>query len=338
MNQRLLPFLAALAASLTTLGATLSDSAVAAPLSPAAIAAGAEDPATIAPAIAAPPAIALPTDAPARVDQAGWAARKQVATLPNGQRIAYVEAGNPDGPPLLWLHGYTHSSRAFTPLLPYVTDHRLIVPDQRGHGASAKPDCCYTISNYAEDALLLLDHLGIEHSAVAGHSLGSFVAQEMAARAPTRIGHILLFGSTAIDPISPGGAQDMYDVVMTLPEDEGEKNAIITSWDDGVPSNPLDPDYDGFYYREVQAMPSAVLKIMLWQLDGVEVARHADAVEADVTIISSTGDTMFGPDHVAALTAAYPDAELVMVDGHHGFVLTQPETLGPQLREALSRR
>ena len=39
------------------------------------------------------------------IDQAGWTERKREVTLPNGIRLAYVELGDPDGAPLLLLHG-----------------------------------------------------------------------------------------------------------------------------------------------------------------------------------------------------------------------------------------
>jgi len=51
---------------------------------------------------------ALPTEAgaaPVAVDQAKWNSTKKSVTLPNGLKMAYVEAGNPDGAPLLLLHG-----------------------------------------------------------------------------------------------------------------------------------------------------------------------------------------------------------------------------------------
>src|SRR5688572_8592543 len=73
------------------------------------------------------------------IDQAGWSDRKRNVTLPNGQRLAYVEMGDPRGSPVLLLHGYTDSSRVWTILAPQLAGHRLIIPDQRGHGASDAP-------------------------------------------------------------------------------------------------------------------------------------------------------------------------------------------------------
>ena len=104
----------------------------------------------------------------APVDQAGWNGRKHRVTLPNGIDLAYLELGNPAGKPLLLLHGYTDSSRTWSLLAPYLARYRLIIPDQRGHGLSAAPDCCYGTTQMAEDARLLLDALKIERIAIVG--------------------------------------------------------------------------------------------------------------------------------------------------------------------------
>src|SRR5687768_18252804 len=92
----------------------------------------------------------------APVDQAGWASLKKQVRLPNGLNVAYVELGNPKGKPLLLLHGFTDSSRSFSLMAPYLSDYRLLIPDQRGHGASDAPACCYSTSVLADDARLFL--------------------------------------------------------------------------------------------------------------------------------------------------------------------------------------
>jgi pimeloyl-ACP methyl ester carboxylesterase len=60
---------------------------------------------------------------------------------------------------------------------------RLIVPDQRGHGESERPQTGYTLDEFALDAIALLDKLGIASVCVIGHCLGGLVAQRMASLA-----------------------------------------------------------------------------------------------------------------------------------------------------------
>ena len=98
----------------------------------------------------------------APVDQASWPSLKKEIRLSNGVRLAYVEAGDPNGEPLLLLHGFTDSSRSWTTVLPYLGRYRLLMPDQRGHGASDAPECCYGSTQFAHDARLFLDALGVK--------------------------------------------------------------------------------------------------------------------------------------------------------------------------------
>ena len=70
------------------------------------------------------PAIAAP------VNQAEWSSLKTEVRLPSGIKLAYVELGDPNGEPLLLLHGYTDSSRSWSLTAPYLSHYRLIIPDQ----------------------------------------------------------------------------------------------------------------------------------------------------------------------------------------------------------------
>ena len=82
--------------------------------------------------------------------------------LPDGERLAYLQMGDPRGRPVVLIHGYTDNARDWVPLIPYLSPKdRLIVVDLRGHGRSAKPECCYTRFDFAYDIKLLLDALHI---------------------------------------------------------------------------------------------------------------------------------------------------------------------------------
>ena len=101
--------------------------------------------------------------------------------LPNGESLAYVDSGNPAGPVVVLIHGYTDNARDWVPLLPFLsTRRRLILVDIRGHSQSGKPECCYMRLDFAYDIKLLLDALGVAKADIVGHSLGSIIAQTFA--------------------------------------------------------------------------------------------------------------------------------------------------------------
>ena len=98
-------------------------------------------------------------------------------------------------PPLLCLAGLTRNSKDFEPLLAWLPlDRRVICPDYRGRGKSARAadPMTYTPQDELADQITLLDHLGIERAAVLGTSRGGIIAMLMAAFHRPRMAGILL--------------------------------------------------------------------------------------------------------------------------------------------------
>ena len=104
----------------------------------------------------------------------------------------YLDWGG-DLPPILALHGLASSGHWYRRVAPFLTsDYRIIAPDQRGHGATTQAPSGYDWQSLAEDAVGLLDHLGIDRAAVLGHSWGGHVASNLAARFPDRVSRLVL--------------------------------------------------------------------------------------------------------------------------------------------------
>lgn len=136
------------------------------------------------------------------------AAGKQSERLSTGITMAYLEAGNRNGEVAVLLHGYTDSSRSFITTVPHLVrkrpDLHLFVLDLRGHGGSTlpspdrcrqAPERCFRMEDLAADVLAFMDAKGIERAHLVGHSLGSFVAQEIALERPDRVRRLALIAS-----------------------------------------------------------------------------------------------------------------------------------------------
>ena len=119
--------------------------------------------------------------------QAAWADAKKMVKLPNGLSLAYVEMGDTGGKPTLLIHGYTDNSRSWSLIAPYLKGRHLLAIDLRGHGKSDAPACCYAYTDFANDAALFLDAMGVAKADVIGHSLGSLTGAA-AGRAASRQG------------------------------------------------------------------------------------------------------------------------------------------------------
>ena len=101
-----------------------------------------------------------------------------------------AEAGT--GPPLLLVHGWPQHWWSWRAVIPELArTHRVICPDLRGHGWSQAPRGGYAKATLAADLLALLDALGIEQVAYAGHDWGGWIGFELARLAPERLSGLL---------------------------------------------------------------------------------------------------------------------------------------------------
>lgn len=269
------------------------------------------------------PAVAATAVAPAPIDQSAWSSHKKQVRLANGLSIAYVELGDPKGAPLLLLHGYTDTSRSWSLLAPHLARYRLLIPDQRGHGATEAPACCYSVSQFADDARLLLDALGIERAAVAGHSMGSMVAISMAADHPNRVSHVILLGSTALAPVKRGDW--LYDNVDALRWPLDRNSQFMRDWHPANQPTPVDPAFASAAMEEILAVPRHVWRGVMRELAYVPVGRHAVDVRSKVLILSGGKDSIFPAEHHRSLIAAFPAAKAhVYPDLGHNFPWERP--------------
>jgi 2-succinyl-6-hydroxy-2,4-cyclohexadiene-1-carboxylate synthase len=100
-----------------------------------------------------------------------------------------------EGPPLLLLHGFTGSVRAWDDIRPQLArDARVIAIDLIGHGHSASPPDCarYTLEWCARDLAALLDGLQLDGVDLLGYSMGGRAALHFAVHMPERINHLFL--------------------------------------------------------------------------------------------------------------------------------------------------
>jgi haloalkane dehalogenase len=99
--------------------------------------------------------------------------------------IAYREAGNPDSPTVLFLHGNPTSSYLWRSIIPLVAPFgHCIAPDLIGFGQSGKPDIEYRFLDHVRYLDAFLEKMGITSAYVVAHDWGTALAFHLAARRP----------------------------------------------------------------------------------------------------------------------------------------------------------
>ena len=124
-------------------------------------------------------------------------------TTVNGHRLFYREAGEPDAPVVVLLHGFPTSSHMFRDLVPVLANHyHVIAPDHLGFGLSDAPsadDVDYTFDLFTELTAGLLRNLGVDRYAIYVHDYGAPIGWRLALARPDAITAIISQNGNAYD-------------------------------------------------------------------------------------------------------------------------------------------
>jgi pimeloyl-ACP methyl ester carboxylesterase len=224
--------------------------------------------------------------------------------LANGLSLAWLESGDPNGPPLLFIHGYSDSSFSFSPIRPHLAAARCISVDLRGHGQSDKPRLGYTLGEMADDVRQLMDARGIDRAVLVGHSLGSLVAQRLAAFAPKRVAGLVLIGSTVLPPVRRGDW--LWSEISALSAPPTAETPFLLELQ--ANPGPLDPAFMATVIDESLRLPLHVWRGVLDEITDRGTAEIACQVTAETLILWGDQDPFFDAQHQAALRAAMPAA------------------------------
>jgi len=198
-------------------------------------------------------------------------------------RLSVHRAGQ--GAPLILLHGFPQTHRAWAPVAPALARHfDVIVPDLRGYGASdAPPDdaghTVYAKRNMARDITGLMDALGLPRAHVLGHDRGARVAYRLALDHPDRVDRLGI-----IEVLPTGDYWRAFDAGLGM---------AIWHWTFLAQPAPL-PE------RMIGADPGFFADTLLTRWTG---AKALDALPADSVAAYRT--QMADPVRVAAMCADY---------------------------------
>src|SRR6185437_16691399 len=121
----------------------------------------------------------------------------------DGQKIFYREAGDPQNPTLLLLHGFPASSFMFRGLIERLSDQfHLVAPDYPGFGYSDAPPretFAYTFDHLADGIEKFADHIGLARYALYMQDFGGPVGFRLATRRPDKVSFLVVQNANAYD-------------------------------------------------------------------------------------------------------------------------------------------
>ncbi|HYM15667.1 MAG TPA: alpha/beta fold hydrolase [Dehalococcoidia bacterium] len=253
----------------------------------------------------------------------------------NGIDLYYEEHGDAAAPPLLLIMGFTMNAAAWASQIPALSErYRVIAFDNRGAGRTTQPEGAYSITQMADDAAGLLDHLGIASAHIVGASMGGMIAQEFALRYPARVRGLVLACTTAGGPHSAG-----YDEMMA----QSEEGMAVTDLVAAMTPDRIKENMDLMFTADFQAHPgpglmqiaAAALQYpqtlagMKGQLEAIRAHDTYDRlpqIAAPTLVIAGDADMLVDARNSPLLAQRIPGAKLVMFPGlKHGFTAEKPD-------------
>jgi pimeloyl-ACP methyl ester carboxylesterase len=227
----------------------------------------------------------------------------------DGVRLAYQETGQ--GRPLVLLHGITgdvttwlrrgHAEQIAA------RGYRVIMPEFRGHGASARPHdaAAYPPDVLTDDSLALLEHLGLADYDLGGYSLGGRIVVRMLVRGAAP-GRAVVAGQGLREMLGTGGGAGTM------------LRRIFAGWGTFEPGSPDAQSEHWLRSRDVDG--AAVLRV----LDSLVPTPTEQVSGIQVPVLVVTGSEDERADSADQLAAALPQASRATVPGDHGTAVAAP--------------
>lgn len=237
---------------------------------------------------------------------------------------------------MLLAHGMWCDAGMFTRLAAELgRDHRVLVPDLRGHGRSDVPSAAWNIADLAEDLQAIVDQLGVDRFTLVGFSMGGMAAVHFALRHPDRLNGLALIGTSA-------AAEEFFRIVeiRTLARiiqiagpprflaHEASRSTFSPEF------RKTDPGEVKRWESVVQAMSGPALIHALRAVAGrPSLLERLGDVPTPTLIIAGTADKVLRPRWSAAMHRRLPQSRLVTCTGvGHAVPTERPDEVAALLR------
>ncbi|HCR70332.1 MAG TPA: hypothetical protein DIW23_02715 [Anaerolineae bacterium] len=223
----------------------------------------------------------------------------------NDITLAFERRGK--GTPLVLLHGYPLDHHVWDFIAPLLeNDFDLIMPDLRGFGESTISDANYTIDTFASDIASLLDHLGIKKTAIAGHSMGGYIALAFTKWHFDRVSGLgLVSTQTLADP--PDRKEGRYKSAADVGEN-GIGGVVDTMAPKFTPDENLQLSSREIMERQKPGAFIGALKAMAERMDTTSLI---SSINFPLVVIHGDKDNLISIERAREVKSLVPNAHLI---------------------------
>jgi pimeloyl-ACP methyl ester carboxylesterase len=235
-----------------------------------------------------------------------------------GIQTHLFEAGQPSAPAMLYLHGTLLGNLWLDFHQRLAQQFHLCAIDIPGFGLTARPDWMRDMSDYILYLRDLVDALGLDKPTVVGHSLGGWMAAELAVWYPERVGKLVLSNAAGIrvkgTPIADLFAMNPQELLAAV-------------FDDPSAAAPLMPAEMSVDYILDQYRQRTTLASLAWNPHfDPKLERRLAWVSCPTLIVWGTTDRLIPAAYADAWHRAIKGSEVVMLQGTgHMPMFEQPE-------------
>lgn len=258
-----------------------------------------------------------------------------VARLLNGVELPYMQHGEPDGTPVIFLHGYSDSMRCYRPILAALPGSlRAIALTQRGHGDASAPAGAYAPADFASDIAQFMDAQEIGSAVIVGHSMGSTVAQQFAIDFPERTSALVLLGSF-VDFAGNPAVQELQSAVDSLTEPVDQE--FIREFQQSTLAKPVPTDYFEMVVAESAKLTVAVWEAALAGLMETNLTDRLGRITAPTLVLWGEQDLFTTRAEQDLLIERIPNARLSIYEGGgHAFHWEEPARAAAEIAAFVS--
>lgn len=258
-------------------------------------------------------------------------------TIAREQAYAYTAGKSIDvaRPSVVFLHGAQHDHSVWGLQSRYLAHHgfNVLAVDLPGHHRSTGTPLA-TIAALADWVVALLNAAGIAQAALVGHSMGSLIALDAAARHPQRVSRLALVGTAYPMKVSDA-------LIDAAAEREPDAIAMVNAWSHSTLAAKPSAPGPGFWTwggnlrlmeRVARRNPAKVFLTDFLACNGYDQGLQAAAsIRVPVLAVLGRRDQMTPPRASKALLAALREAGApvteCMVDSGHAIMSEQPDAL-----------
>ena len=253
-----------------------------------------------------------------------------------GRNFRVAVEGPEDAPPLMLSNSLATNLAMWDPQMPALTEHfRVIRYDHRGHGGSDAPQGPYSFAGLAEDAVGILDALGIEKAHWCGLSMGGMTGMRLLSHHRDRIGRAVLANTAA-----QMGTPEMWDSRAATARAQGMSviaGPTLERW--FTPEfRETDPQAVGRVREMIHATPAQGYAACCEAIRDMDQRESIRAVEAPVLVVIGARDPSTTPEHGELIRNAITGAQAVTLDAAHLSNVERPEEFTKAVLDFLLER